>query len=82
MFLVYLHAALISWYSKKQTAIETCTFGAEFVAMKTGIDTLQGIWYRLFEIVFSYCVMHIYGNIIHNIYKPGFVLKKYYVRGC
>ncbi|KAL7464783.1 hypothetical protein ACHAXS_005117 [Conticribra weissflogii] len=42
-FLVYLNTALISWYSKKQSTIETCTFGAEFVAMKTGVETLHGI---------------------------------------
>ncbi len=34
-FLVYLNTVLISWYSKKQSTIEICTFGAEFVAMKT-----------------------------------------------
>ncbi|KAL7461578.1 hypothetical protein ACHAXS_001999 [Conticribra weissflogii] len=34
-FLIYLNTALISWYSKRQSTIEMCTFGAEFVAMKT-----------------------------------------------
>ncbi|KAL7447748.1 hypothetical protein ACHAXS_000085 [Conticribra weissflogii] len=39
-FLIYLHTALISWYSKRQSSIKTCTFSAEFVAMKTGIVAL------------------------------------------
>ncbi len=46
-FLIYLNTALISWYSKRQSTIETCTFGAEFVAMKTGVEALCGIHYKL-----------------------------------
>ncbi len=42
-FLIYLNTALNSWYSKRQSSIETCTFGTEFVAMKTGIEALRGI---------------------------------------
>ncbi|KAL7460381.1 hypothetical protein ACHAXS_000835, partial [Conticribra weissflogii] len=37
-FLIYLNTALISWYPKRQSTIETCTFDAKFVAMKTGIS--------------------------------------------
>ena len=33
-FLVFLNCALIFWNSKKQTAIETSSFGSEFTAMK------------------------------------------------
>ncbi len=39
-FLIYLNTALISWYSKRQSTIEMCTFGVEFVAMKTGTEAL------------------------------------------
>ncbi|KAL7460423.1 hypothetical protein ACHAXS_000876 [Conticribra weissflogii] len=28
-FLIYLNTALISWYSKRQSMIETCTFSVE-----------------------------------------------------
>jgi hypothetical protein len=34
---------LIDWVSKKQATIETSVFGAKFVAMKHGIETLQGL---------------------------------------
>ena len=40
-FLVYMNMALIDWHSKKQSAIEDAGFGAEFVAMKTGVETLR-----------------------------------------
>ena len=33
-FLVYLNMAPIYWMSKKQTSVETNTFGSEFVATK------------------------------------------------
>ena len=46
-FLIYLNSAPITWFSKKQATIETSVFGAEFVAMKQGIETLCGIRYKL-----------------------------------
>ncbi len=42
-FLINLNTALVSWYSKRQSTIEMCTFGAEFVAMKTDVEALHGI---------------------------------------
>jgi hypothetical protein len=39
--------ALIIWLSKRQPIIETSVFGAEFVAMKHGIETLRGLRYKL-----------------------------------
>jgi hypothetical protein len=33
--------------SKKQATIETSVFGAEFVAMKHGIETLRGLRYKI-----------------------------------
>ncbi len=63
-FLIYINTDLISWYLKRQSMIETCTFSAECVAMKTDIEVLQEIHYQL-------CVMgipidgatHIYGIV-------------------
>ncbi len=39
-FLIFCNMALIDWNSKKQATIETSVFGAEFVAMKHGIEKL------------------------------------------
>jgi hypothetical protein len=39
--------ALIDWVSKKQATIETSVFGADFVAIKHGIEKLQGLCYKL-----------------------------------
>lgn len=42
-FFIFLNSALIMWLSKKQATIETSVFGAEFVAMKQGMETLRGL---------------------------------------
>ena len=39
--------APIIWYSKRQNIVETSTFGSEFCAMKTAIDMIEGLRYKL-----------------------------------
>jgi hypothetical protein len=46
-FLIFCNMALIDWVSKRQPTIETSVFGAEFVAMKHGIEKLRGLRYKL-----------------------------------
>ena len=46
-FLVFLNCALIFWTSKKQTAIETSSFGSEFTAMKHCTEYVRGLRYKL-----------------------------------
>ena len=46
-FLILINGALIDWLSKKQPTVESSVFGAEFVAMKNGVETLRGIRYKL-----------------------------------
>ena len=40
-YFIFLNTALINWLSKKQATIEGSVFGAEFVAMKTGVEALR-----------------------------------------
>jgi hypothetical protein len=46
-FLTFCNMALIDWVSKKQAAIETSVFGAEFTTMKHGVEKLRGLCYKL-----------------------------------
>ena len=46
-FLVYLNSALIYWFSKKQTSVESSSFGSEFCAMKLCCEYLCGLRYKL-----------------------------------
>ena len=46
-FMVFMKMSPINWYSQKHSTIEISVFGAEFVAMKVGIETLRAIQYKL-----------------------------------
>ena len=46
-FLVYINSALIYWLSKKQTSVESSSFGSEFCAMKQCCEYLRGLRYKL-----------------------------------
>ena len=45
--LIYCNMALIIWLSKRQPTIKTSVFGAKFVAIKYGIETLRGLRFKL-----------------------------------
>ena len=46
-FLVLLNMTPIYWLSKKQSTIETSSFGSEFCAMKLAYECLRGLRYKL-----------------------------------
>ena len=79
-FFIFLNSALVMWMSKKQPTVETSVFGAEFVALKHGVETLRGLRYKL-------CMMgvpisgpsHVFGDnmsVIYNTQKLESTLKK------
>jgi hypothetical protein len=45
--ILYVNKALIIWYSKRQNTVESATFGSEFIALKTAIDQIDGLRYKL-----------------------------------
>ena len=45
--MISCNTAMIEWVSKKQAMIKSSVFGAEFVAMKFGIEKLHGLRYKL-----------------------------------
>ena len=46
-FLVYLNCAPVYWWSRKQTSVESLSFGSEFIAMKQCCDYVHGLRYKL-----------------------------------
>ena len=46
-FLIYLNYALAYWWSKKQTSVESSSFGSEFVAMKQCCEYIRGLRYKV-----------------------------------
>jgi hypothetical protein len=79
-FIIYLNMAPIMWYSKQQPTIETSVFGAEFVAMKIGVETVQGLCYKLRMMGIPLTgPAYVYGDnmsVIHNTQRPELTLKK------
>ena len=43
----FVNRAPIAWYSKRQNTVETSTFGSEFIAMKTALEFVEGLRYKL-----------------------------------
>jgi hypothetical protein len=79
-FVIYLNMAPIVWFSKHQPTVESSVFGAEFVAMKNGIETYLGLRYklRMMGVALSLPIFF-YGDnmsVVHNTHRPESVLKK------
>jgi hypothetical protein len=70
----------VAWQSKKQATVESSVFGAEFVAMKVGMETCRGLRYKLRMMGVPISgPTYIYGDnmsVIHNTQRPESVLKK------
>jgi hypothetical protein len=45
--LLFLNQAPIAWYSKRQNTVESSTFASEFIALKTAVDLIEGVRYKL-----------------------------------
>ena len=45
--LVFLNMAPIYWYSKRQNTVESSTFSSEFVALKTAVEIIISLRYKL-----------------------------------
>jgi hypothetical protein len=79
-FLVWINSCLVYFMSKKQTSVETSSFGAEFVAMKQCCEYLRGLRYKLRMMgipVNGPC--YICGDnqsVLANATEPGSTLKK------
>ena len=72
--------APLIWFSNRQPTVETSVFGAEFVALKNGLETVRGLRYklRMMGIPIEGPVFE-YGDnmsVIHNTQRPESMLKK------
>ena len=45
--IIYVNKAPVVWYSKRQNTVESSTFGSEFIALKTAIDQIEALRYKL-----------------------------------
>lgn len=47
IIIIYINKAPIVWFSKRQNTVESSTFGSEFIALKTAIDLVEALRYKL-----------------------------------
>ena len=79
-YLIFLNKAPIYWTSKKQSSIETSSFGAEFMAMNHCTEYIRGLRYKL-RMMGIPCegLSYVYGDnqsVLKNGSVPDSVLKK------
>ena len=79
--LIYVNKAPILWYSKRQSTVETSTYGSELVAMRLAVDMIKALKYKLW--MFGIGILDdeakIYGDnnaVILNASVPESTLKK------
>jgi hypothetical protein len=79
-FFIFMNMAPIFWLSRKQATIETSVFGAEFVAMKQGMEQMRALRYKLRMMGVPLSgPSYLYGDnmsVIHNTQRPESTLKK------
>ena len=79
-FIIYLNSAPIYWYSKKQTSVETSSFGSEFIAMKQCCEYIRGLRYKLrqmgIEVNDSTYIFGDNKSVLVNSSEPHSQLKK------
>jgi hypothetical protein len=77
---VFVNKAPILWHSKRQNTVETSTFGSEYCAMKTAIDMIEGLRYKLrmmgIPLNGSTAVFCDNQSVVKNSTAPESVLKK------
>ena len=78
--LIMLNRAPIMWYSKRQNTVETSTFGSEFIALKTAVEMIEGLRYKLrmmgIEVEGSTNVFCDNESVVKNTTRPESTLKK------
>ena len=79
-FLIMLNKSPIFWFSKKQTSVETSSFGSEFIAMKSCCEYVRGLRYKLRMMGIPVeGPTYIFGDnqsVLSNTSKPHSSLKK------
>ena len=46
-YIIFINRAPIIWFSKRQNTVETSTFSSEFIAMKTCVEHISALRYKL-----------------------------------
>ena len=84
--LLFVNHAPVVWNSKRQNTVETTTFGSEFIAMKTVVEQIEALQYKLkmFDIPIEGSTNVFYDNkaVFKNTTIPNSTLKKKHTSIC
>ncbi len=84
--LLFVNRAPIIWFSKRQNTVESSTFGSEFIAMRTAIDLIEALRYklRMFGIPIDGSTKLFCDNesVVRNTTAPESTLKKKHTAIC
>jgi len=78
--LIYVNRSPIMWHSKRQNTVETSTFGSEFIALKTAVEMIEGLRYKLrmmgIEVIGPTDVLCDNESVVKNSTRSESTLKK------
>ena len=78
--IIFCGSAPIVWHSKKQGSVETSSFGSELTAMKTAVELVEGLRYKLRMMgvpLDGFCHLKADNmSVVHNCSNPASQLKK------
>ena len=84
--LLFVNRAPVVWYSKRQNTAETSTFGSKFIAMKTAVEQIEALRYklRMFGIPIEGSMNIFCDNeaVFKNTTMPDTMLKKKHTSIC
>ena len=79
-FLIYLNCSLVYWWIKKQTSVESSSYGSEFVAVKQCCEYIRGLRYKLrmmgIPVEGPTCIYGDNQSVLANTTIPHSALKK------
>ena len=78
--IILVNKAPIIWFSKRQSTVETSTFGSEIVAMRIAVELIEGLRYKLrmmgVPIDGSCNVLCDNESVVKNVSRPESACKK------
>ena len=84
--LIFLNHVPIIWYSKRQDTVEMSMFGSEYIAMKTAVEQIKSLWYklRMFGVLLEGPTNVFCDNeaVFKNVSQPDSTLKKKHTLIC
>ena len=85
-YVIYVNNAPIIWYSKRQNTVEASTFGSEFIAMRTVVEAVEALRFKLrmfgIPVEGPADVMCDNASVVNSAQRPESVLSKKHLSIC